>query len=194
MSKKIQSSAICRLKRLNARIPPLLEREDASIAKRLRKPRVSPMEGIGILYEFLDKNLNYTNGISPCKKGCAFCCHSEVAISKLEADYIAIKTGRHAENLPNRPMTSETYCDPMRPCPFLTPIDNCCSIYAYRPVMCRTHVSLEASNEPCRFDSKETPISLLDRASSWPGAMQAYIELAKRYGESWADIRDYYRK
>lgn len=182
-----------RLKRLNARIPLALDHEDAAIAKRLRKPHITPLDGLETLYGHIDRFMAYTSGLAACQKGCAYCCHSQVAVSKLEADYIVLKTGRQAAAVRVAPMVSEQFCDFKRPCPFLLAGDKSCSIYAHRPMLCRTHLSIESSNTPCQFDANPgQTIMLLDRTRSWPGAMQAYVELVKRHGESWADIRDYF--
>jgi Fe-S-cluster containining protein len=115
-------------------------------------------------------------------------------VSKLEADYIALKIGREIPRKPNRPIINETYCDPSRPCPFLVlgRADNLCTIYPHRPVLCRTYISLNVDNTNCQFESDKSELILLDRSRSWPGAMQAYAELVVRYGEAWGDIRDYF--
>lgn len=148
---KLHNTPAARIKRLNARIPVALEREDETIAKRLRKPRIDPFDGLELLFDHLDRRLSYMTGLTACQKGCAYCCYSQVALSRLEADYIALKTGRKASSALNRKMISEVYCDPKRPCPFLGRTDNVCTIYPYRPVLCRTHVSIDLDNKNCQF-------------------------------------------
>ena len=189
----MDNTTATRLRRLNARIPVALEREDASLAKRLRKPRISTLEGLEMLYAFLDRYLAHVvKGLTACQKGCAYCCHSQVAVSKLEAEYIASKTGRALLKSPNQAMVSEQYCDPVKPCPFVDSVDMSCAIYSYRPLLCRTHISFETDNAKCRFDSDGSKITLLDRRNTWPGAMQAYSELVSRHGGTWGDIREYF--
>ena len=182
-----------RIGRLNARIPDALVREESAIAKRLRKPRISPMDGLEALYDLVDRHLSYTRGLVACHNGCAYCCHSQVATSRLEADFIAAKTGLLVAEVADAPMVSESFCDSARPCPFVTTADDTCAIYPYRPMLCRTHISFATTNAPCRFDSTDIEVPNLDRSRSWPGAMRGYLEVVKRHGGVWADIRDYFQ-
>jgi len=186
-----------RLRKLNARIPVSLIREEEALEKKLRKPKLSPLNGLEMIYGVLDLHMQYTKGLTACSKGCDFCCHMEVAVSRLEADFIAAKTGyKPSVNGPSLALSnSKQYCDEKKPCPFLDQIGKICSIYVYRPMMCRTHLSFEESNTPCRFDApKDSPITLLDRAKSWPSALRGYFLLIERHGGGWADIRDYFGK
>jgi len=181
-----------RIRRLNARIPVALVREESAIAKQLRKPRISPMDGLEALYDLVDRHLSYTSGLVACHKGCAYCCYSEVATSRLEADFIAAKTGLLVAEVADAPMVSESFRDPARPCPFVTTADNTCAIYPYRPMLCRTHISFATTNAPCQFDSTDIGMPNLDRGRSWPGVMRGYLDIVERHGGVWADIRNYF--
>lgn len=90
-----------------------------------------------------------------CRKGCAYCCHSFVGIIAPEAFRLADAVRRHSGKAPSVRVAQER-CKPLLglgpserigrklPCPFL--IDNACSVYAHRPMVCRqtTSLSLEA--------------------------------------------------
>lgn len=179
-------------KRWNVRIPARLEKEDADLPKRLRKPRYSHFEKLPAIYEMLDRYNALANGLTACSKGCAFCCHMEIGVLQIEADFISAKIGIPSKQLSYDPTKkSETFCDPSRPCPFLDR-DFSCAIYPIRPMVCRTHVSFEATDEPCRFESETQVILLVDRAKSFPGAMKAYGELANQSGGSGGDIREFF--
>ena len=181
-----------KIKRWNARIPVKLEKEDANLPRRLRKPRYSHFEKLLAIYEILDRYNALANGLSACSKGCASCCHMEIGMLQVEAGLISAKTGFPAKQLSYDPTKkSEIFCDPLRPCPFLDP-NLSCAIYPIRPMVCRTHVSFEATDEPCRFESETQVIMLVDRAKSFPGAMKAYGELANQSGGSLGDIREFF--
>lgn len=180
------------IKRFNARLPSALIREEAGIAKKLRKPRYSAFEALEQLYDLLDRHFEHAKGLIACAQGCAYCCHSEVAISQLEADYIAAMTGTPTNRPTEEPTKSEPFTDPARPCPFLG-ADNACSIYTLRPMVCRTHVNFEPTNIKCHFDTPpDEPMPLLDRGNSFPSAMRAYSEMVDRQGGHFADIRKFF--
>lgn len=184
---------VAKLKKYNAKIPAALERESEGIAKRLRKPRIEPLEGLAILYELVDRYAEYSRGLVACKSGCTYCCHAEVAMSGLEADYIAA----HAGVVKMKPFVlldgkSGHYCDPSRPCSFLAPT-GLCAIYEHRPMMCRTQWSFEGTSEPCSFAApQDGSIAFLDRGKSWPKPMEAYFALIEKHDKTWADIRQWF--
>lgn len=182
------------MRRWNSRIPKTLDAEDAILPKKLRKPRYAEFEALQEIYKLLDRFYAFCSGLTPCQKGCSYCCHSEIAVSKVEADYIASVTGVQLA-MPTRFLLrrSVNYCDPAKPCPFLA-ADGGCSIYPCRPMLCRTHVSFETDNAKCKFDSPEETVFFVDRAKSFPGAMRAYLDLVERHypGGGFADIREYF--
>jgi Fe-S-cluster containining protein len=89
----------------------------------------------------LNKIFNYQKEYIHCKKGCSYCCRQgDYPISKIEYDYLMSGFEKLDENIKIKIRESiekakqgdrESYT-----CPFL--IDNCCSIYNYRPFVCRT--------------------------------------------------------
>lgn len=174
------------------RIPASLEREQVGIAKTLRKERYQkePFKALETLYDLLDRVYAYADGLIACKKGCSYCCHMQVIVTQVEADFIATRSGVAAKRLstPGNP-NAESWISSSKPCPFLRAKQ--CSIYSYRPVNCRTHVSFEQDAKKCGFDST-SKISMIDRNASLPGAMQAYKEIALRHGGYSADIRDFF--
>lgn len=181
------------LEKLNKRIPQKVERKQVDFAKKFRKPKSDPLKSLAELYAFFDEIASYANGLTACKNGCSHCCHMEVGAYQIEADYIAAGTGfsvaKAAEGFAR---SKGGWIDTNRPCPFLK--DDACSIYEFRPMVCRTHMSFEASNELCRPDNpdKERKVPQINRETSFPGAMKAYAELVERYGGNGADIRDFF--
>ncbi len=179
--------------RFNGRLPLKLDREQHGLAKKFRKPRnADPFQSLATLYDYLDRFMSYAVGLMACAKGCSYCCHSEIGLSQIEADYITARTGIPAKRMRQDPtrVGAAPWVDPNRPCPFLNL--GACAIYEFRPMLCRTHVNFDATNALCRFDSEAESILLLDRESSLPGAMKAYGELAASYGGGIGDIRDFF--
>jgi hypothetical protein len=177
----------------NKRVPVALEREQQSLAKKLRKDRYrnDPHKALAEIYDYLDRYYAYSDGLVACKKGCSYCCHMPVVVSQVEAEYIAKQTGIKAATIqPKNPEDIVEWVDRDKPCPFLR--NDMCSIYAFRPMNCRTHVSFENSNEKCHFDSK-SKIAMTDRDSSFPGVMQAFRGLLLKCGPVSGDIRDYFK-
>jgi Fe-S-cluster containining protein len=181
------------VERFNRRVPVVLEREQEALPKKVRKPKVAPLEGLRQVFEVLDKYGALAAGLIACKKGCSYCCHAEVAISGLEAALIAEATGRVVNKVVERkPVEGDAWLDANRPCPFLGK-DHECAIYAVRPMVCRTHVNFEATNKACRFDADPSAhIPMLDRSKSYPGAMRAWGELNVRTDAVVADIREFF--
>jgi Putative zinc- or iron-chelating domain len=68
-----------------------------------------------------------------CRRGCAFCCYVEVAVTPLEAIRLA---GRA------RPATPASASSHRAPCPLLA--DGACSVYERRPFACRSIFSEDA--------------------------------------------------
>lgn len=180
------------LRTFNSRIPANLEREQVGLAKTLRKGRFQkePFKALEVLYGLLDRFYSYSTGLVACKKGCSYCCHMQIRLSQIEADFISSKIGISAKKLrASTEIDPSSWVNPSNPCPFLRA--NECSIYSCRPMTCRTHVSLEETAEKCGFGSKAI-ISMVNRDTSLPGAMQAYKEMTIRYGGHNADIRDFF--
>jgi Fe-S-cluster containining protein len=96
------------------------------------------LEHLARAYAFLDKvNQEFVSTFAKCSKGCSHCCQMDVQITTFEAEYIVMATGiRH---VPGAKFTTGH----KGPCPFLSSAGNC-SIYAYRPLLCRTYHALSA--------------------------------------------------
>jgi Fe-S-cluster containining protein len=125
------------------------------------------------------------DGHVPCRSGCSHCCSIPVLLTHQEAEVIARETGRPmAREVPYTRVRDDKYTG--TPCPFLA--GNRCSIYEWRPIICRTHYSAEANADPCNLDQRRDVRYLNTRPFD-----HAYV-LA--FGESeidrYADIRDFF--
>lgn len=90
-----------------------------------------------------------------CGKGCNYCCSTRVEVLPAEVFYIAKKLKeKKADDLPQLIEALEQHAEKAHgvrmenykiPCPLLK--DGICSIYSYRPFMCRKFNSVDV--EPC---------------------------------------------
>ncbi len=118
---------------------------------------------IEFAFELVDKILVKSEIFkkASCNKTCSFCCHSEINMSKYEMIYIKSKIIKN-NIIPNQerkklqmenPNNELNYMD--KACPFLSDENSTgqrlCSIYEFRPIICRTHNSLSE----IRFCNKE---------------------------------------
>lgn len=97
-----------------------------------------------------------TEALAPyvaCRPGCGECCRMNTIIYEHEAIRLAEVSGRTMTRLPFRPR-DVVFADGMRfngrPCPFL--VENRCSVYEARPLVCRTHHSLRDDASQCSMD------------------------------------------
>jgi hypothetical protein len=121
----------------------LLAKEERLLTKFIKSNR-NPQNNLTALYDFMDKLAAHIHKITPCAKGCSNCCHFNVSISELEADYIAQEA---KINLTKDRLPQDFHG---QPCPFLK--NNACSIYSVRPFVCRRHVFLGNSADWCHPD------------------------------------------
>lgn len=97
------------------------------------------------LYEFMAELYRPLAPLTPCKKGCASCCYYSVSVCDVEIDIIERGTGRN--RIKKLPPTEAFHG---KPCPFLRKGE--CSIYDYRPFVCRRHLSLTKTPYWCHPD------------------------------------------
>ncbi|MBS3912750.1 MAG: YkgJ family cysteine cluster protein [Hydrogenophaga sp.] len=97
---------------------------------------------------------------SACRPGCSHCCHIPVKITQAEAIYIGRQIGR-------RPRAAKHLGPPPSivgyesPCPFLA--SDSCSIYEWRPMVCRSHLNFDQDDLLCRLlPGMSVPVPYLD--------------------------------
>jgi len=125
-------------------MPRKLARREKKIFEKLSLSKELPLTKLEKLYMFLDELNSYVGKFTPCKKGCSHCCYIKISISSLEGEYIESNLGIKRKMKLNIKNLFGT------PCPFLD--NNTCSIYQFRPFMCRRHHALTKNSTWCELD------------------------------------------
>ena len=100
-----------------------------------------------------------------CSRGCSHCCHTMVLVTQEEADVIGKRIGRKAKQVKFR---GDVRAERDRfdwgyhnPCTLL--IGGECSIYANRPLACRTQINVDTDALMCELTPPETkPVPYLN--------------------------------
>ena len=135
------------------------------------------MERVAFVHEQIDCSLKLLfedeviSRCVTCKRGCAGCCYTQVSVTHDESqvlsqlmqsgviklDFSLLDLQRLAGN------SGEKWYQmsfPYRRCLFLNSANEC-SIYQYRPAVCRTNYVISDPAQCFTYDGKERPVSLL---------------------------------
>ncbi|TCV83399.1 tetratricopeptide repeat protein [Sulfurirhabdus autotrophica] len=172
-----------------AAIPLEVHRREEKLPAELKKMNAKPMVKLATIRKSVETLFSYAESYVACRKGCAFCCHQAVDISRLEAEYIQEKTG-----VKYTQVTKPSRRDPLgfsekTPCPFLK--HGSCSIYEHRPLICRIAVNLDSDPYWCEFENWHKPGGAVPKPS-FRSIHTAYTDLNEKVGSIKADIRDFF--
>jgi Fe-S-cluster containining protein len=116
-------------------IPIFLAQEIQQDLTRINTQK-SVFDALKIAYDGIEKISEFLKPYFPCHKGCSSCCKYDVLITTFEAEYIMLNTGKEINRSEIHTKNNNSAC------PFLDN-NNYCSIYNFRPMICRMYHSLE---------------------------------------------------
>ena len=103
---------------------------------------------------------NIYGPLSACRSRCSHCCHIPVKITQAEAAYLGKKSCR-TPAAANALAVEPVIVGYESPCPFL--VDSKCSVYEYRPAVCRSHLNMDRDNLLCQLQpGLNVPVPYLD--------------------------------
>jgi uncharacterized protein len=155
-----------------AHIPQHLVQSEARIAEQLRHHQGNAFSKLALLHRLLDEWAPVMKPYIACRSGCAACCHYNVSLLPVEAEYIERKT-KHKR----RAELGESWDYHGQPCPFLK--DGRCGIYHARPISCRMHVAFTATAYWCDPQrSSDGEFQFMDLT----GVREALVDIAQAQG------------
>ncbi len=159
------------------------EREEKLFGKMLSQ-KFNSLNKLKMLYSEIDIIYSHLGKMIVCNKGCSYCCYQEIAISELDVEYILKNT--KARRVKHKTIPNELN----GPCPFLK--NHKCSIYLFRPFLCRRHVSLANSPRWCEQDvCNKYKFPLF--SSSEVDKSYAYLLTNSHQGKLYSNIRQVLR-
>lgn len=131
---------------------------------------------------------------TPCHERCSSCCKMVTMVYEHEAERLATASGLKMRRLPySSPDVAQQMAQRHigKDCPFL--IENRCSVYADRPIICRLHNSLHKDASLC--DVNAPILQRLARPSFDPDYVEVpyhLLNMAHRPTEPWGAIQDFF--
>jgi len=159
---------------LGKTLPKDLAKREDEFGTRIERSKLNQQGKLRALYSFMDEFYKFVSKFTPCKKGCSYCCHYEVAVSETEISYIEKNTKhkRMKKYGPKAPFHRKS-------CPFLK--NGNCSIYDQRPFACRRHVVFRKTNISCNPNLSLSYESVLLQPT---GIDKAYTHILQAEGET----------
>ena len=132
---------------LNIRLRRIIFENSSIKAKRARVIKIA------------DEHVMALTAYAACKVGCSHCCRLSIPILEHEAKKLEEASGRAMTRLVHRSLEEVALAGLQfvgKPCPFL--VDDRCSVYESRPLVCRVHHSLNEDDSACAENVSLNPI------------------------------------
>lgn len=165
-------------------------------ACKLAEGRYTPARSFDSLVDVAERFSKAVTPYLPCRDGCSHCCYMAVSIGEFEARMISRHTGRKLAvkgtvekflNTADENIIKYTGV----PCTFLG-ADGKCTVYAVRPIACRTHHNLMPTAENCIIKDTPNPENTLKLNVIEIDSAAVTLTMFSGYG--FADIREYFPK
>lgn len=150
----------------------VLQKHD-ELLKELENENLDRLEKVKKIYDFITfHNAELFEKQSVCAAGCAHCCKINVDMTEVEAAYIAKNIDREY----NQNIESEDaeQIIPNGYCQFLDQESSKCTIYEYRPSVCRMYHVFE-SPELCKAKEQQYQVTLASAALIEPLYINEFI-------------------
>ena len=146
------SPAEARLGRISDAHPTFMQIEERAI--RIQNANIRFELKSQKFYALADELKSMLDPFVVCGSGCSYCCHMPTMIFLHEAKRMAKASGRQLIPVPSMAIPfalEKAKAFNGKPCPFL--VNNQCSIYEDRPLICRLHNSLNDDRLDCKIDA-----------------------------------------
>lgn len=137
------------LEAFNATLGKALRERIETTVQRILAGKMKRRAGLLALWTIADEVGVRAARFAACRRGCAHCCHTPVAIAPAEARLIAERTGRPMASPPLVAGKVDADYGYHQPCVFLS--NGQCSIYAHRAFACRIQFNLDVDALLCEL-------------------------------------------
>lgn len=169
--------------------PEVMEMQIARIALE----NASTRSWLGKIIRLADATVDALKPYVACGPGCAHCCRVPALIYEHEAIRMSKVSGREMVKLPYRPQENVLIASTKfrgHPCSFL--VDEMCSIYDDRPLVCRIHHSLSSDRNLCRAHLQQEAASIVQYDPDIIEMPYHHIALAGNSQEPWGNILEFF--
>ena len=192
----LDDTAQATVERINKAVPESMMLDAQKRVNAIIKSHRNLETKLTAFYAVVDEVMKPIASECACRKGCSHCCHITVLITEHEAAYIGKRIGRK----PAKPKTvwRNPEYNPVdwgyhNPCTFL--VDGACSIYAHRPLPCRTQYNADVDSLLCELTPPESkPVRYVDNRK-WDNAwLKIVLSVHHDRAPVVADIREFFPK
>ena len=162
-----------------------------SVENLLNNDNASMYKKIARIHKFIDWIIEekQVKKSAVCRPQCAHCCGVDVLVPVIEALYIAKMYGKTVVNREKRIRTGYNKSKTQQYCPFLDKETASCSIYEYRPIVCRSFFAFD-NRKFC--ESMEPHLITTDMSDG--NIKQIALMVYDMGGNKHADIREWFKE